>query len=178
MSQLSTRGVSQVYCRIEGATVTSLYDGSTQEQSALNCSFVKSVFNRTDIDVYWIDGQQTLCDLDHPEGIPLGGAGTSAATASVSCETLRQVRSSLDQSLTSAVYYITLSGTATQVYCKLDLTPAINLGADGSTKTLAAASCALARTHFANTGGIVWVDPDGDASDTSNARQRQCVNGV
>ena len=178
LSQLAAVGVAQVFCSVQGSQVSSLYDGSTEAASAPNCSFVKSVFNRTSTGVFWINGQQTLCDLVHPDGVPLGGAGTSIATAAASCETLRQFRASLAQSLTSAVYFISVGGGAVQVYCKLDVTPAVSMGGDGSTQALATASCAFAKSHFAKSSGALWVDPDSDASATSNARQRQCFNGV
>ena len=68
------------------------------------------------------------------------------------------------------------STTAIQVYCKTVSGKFVSVGGNGATKGEAGAGC-FASPLLTTATGMVWVDPDANAEDPSNAKQQICGDG-
>lgn len=180
-STLVVDGAVQVYCDVDGDTVTQKESGLTENHPASSCSDLKAHFNLPSA-VYWIGqrgaAKQLLCDTEHPDGISLGGDGTAADLASASCYAIEQHHRSLNKPYGSAQYFVIspVDSAVVLVYCDFStIDSPKQLGGDGSSIRAASSSCETLQSVWSKGSGIYYIDPDAEADDPSNARSRVCI---
>ena len=152
------------------------YDGTEPSLSASSCSTLKFWFHDHS-DVYFINGLQILCNMTSGNGTAMGGDGSTAVTAAVNCESIRQHNLATGRTPVSGVYYIGayLSGGPYQVYCELSATFSRNDGGSGTTPLTASTSCAVIQAHFSTVSGPYYLVNSPNADDTSQAFKALCI---
>ena len=180
---LARVGTAQVLCEMEGSTArVRSFDGSASSLPAESCSVLKQFFTAA-VGVYWVGSApassvQLLCDTDHPDGISLGGDGSSTELASASCASIKMHRNQTGLPAPSAVYFVqTAASTVVPNFCDMS-GDGISLGGDGSTAQLASVSCAALKAHFNKpTAHGYFLEKDGNADNGNDAVRRACYMG-
>ena len=162
----------------DGSTFTEAGgDGTAQERASPSCAVLKHAFGAAP-GVYWIgaspsSAQQELCDTEHPDGVSLGGDGSTRELASQSCASVyTHQQTSTGRIPPSAVYWLRNGTEAYQAYCMMSPTGATYMGGDGSRPERASFNCSFLYQRWSPPSGVFFLASD--LSDLGTVAQTAC----
>eukprot|EP00041_Stephanoeca_diplocostata_P016006 m.311481 g.311481 ORF g.311481 m.311481 type:complete len:657 (-) comp20222_c0_seq1:142-2112(-) len=161
--------IVQVVCNPSNAT----YDGTAVGLPAESCASTRmfDVNAGSTAGLFYVYTSPTqvvrlLCDLAHPDGVSLGGDGSSPTTASTSCASIQQHNTASGAVSYTGVYWVQAAGAwssaPVQVVCNMTGATAMSLGGNGTANSTTSFSCDTIQRFFDAPSGNYYVDTDGN----------------